>query len=108
MTVLVADTPGERNQGLREVERLPEGVDGMLFVFPEPRPATFVMEDTVIPLEIWWFDGDGVLLGSSEMEPCASGPCPTYGSPGEVGWALETPLGNVEFSPGDRLAVSSS
>lgn len=87
---------------------MPPGIDGMLFVFEEPRTATFVMRDTLIPLDIWWFDEEGLLLGSAEMEPCTIVPCTGYGSPGEVAWALETPLGEVEPVPGDMLTVGSS
>ncbi len=104
----LADTPEQRSQGLRGVEELPEGLDGMLFVFEEARPATFGMRDTLIPLDIWWFDADGRLLGSTEMEPCHSEACPDYRSPGEVVWALETPAEQVEFAPGDGLRVGSS
>jgi uncharacterized membrane protein (UPF0127 family) len=101
--VAVAETSRQARQGLRGIEVLPTGLDGMLFVFGESRTATFGMRDTLIPLDIWWFDGDGVLVGSSEMEPCVETPCTSYGSPGEVAWALETPLGEFDLVPGDRL-----
>lgn len=103
LTVAVAETSAQRSQGLRNVPELPAGVDGMLFVFGSTRTATFGMRDTLMPLAIWWFDEDGRLLGSAEMEPCPTEPCTSYGSPGEVRWALETPLGAVELVPGDRL-----
>lgn len=104
LEVAVASTPEQRNQGLRGVDAL-EGYDGMLFVFDEVRSATFGMRDTVIPLDIWWFDGDGVLVGSTEMQPCDGVVCAGYGSPGEIGWALETPLGEWEFVAGDVLTA---
>lgn len=107
LAVLIADTSSERRQGLRHVEELPAGLDGMLFVFADPRTASFVMEDTLMPLDIWWFGADGRLLGSAEMEPCPSEPCTSYGSPGEIGWALETPAGELELVPGDVLTVDA-
>jgi len=107
MTVAVAETSAQRNQGLRDVESLPAGIDGMLFVFGEPRPATFGMRDTSMPLDIWWFDAEGLLLGSARMEPCTSVSCPGYASPGEVSWALETPAGAVKLAPGDRVEIDS-
>lgn len=107
LTVAMAETPQQRSQGLRGVEELPEGLDGMLFVFEEARPATFGMRDTLVPLDIWWFDANGRLVGSTEMEPCPSEPCPNYGSPGEVAWVLETPAGVVELAPGDTLTVGT-
>lgn len=104
LTVAIAETLEQRSQGLRDVESLPVGLDGMLFVFGEPRPATFGMEDTLIPLDIWWFDGDGLLVGSTTMETCTDGACPPYPSPGGVSWALETPAGEWRFAPGAELA----
>jgi uncharacterized membrane protein (UPF0127 family) len=108
LTVAVAETSAQRSQGLREVETLPPGIEGMLFVFGEARTATFGMRDTLIPLDIWWFDGDGRLLGSAEMSPCVAEPCAGYGSPGEVAWALETPAGEEDFAPGDSLVLAAS
>ena len=104
LTVAVAETSGQRSQGLREVESLPAGLDGMLFVFGEERSASFGMEDTLIPLDIWWFDEDGLLVGSTTMEPCSDGACPSYPSPGGVSWALETPAGEWRFAAGAELA----
>ena len=105
LTVALAASGEQRSQGLRGVEERPQGLDGMLFVFERARRATFGMRDTLIPLDIWWFDSNGELLGSTEMEPCPSDPCPNYGSPGEVAWALETPAGVVDLAPGDMLTV---
>lgn len=108
LTVAVAETSGQRSQGLQRAESLPDGMDGMLFVFEEPRTARFLMNDTLIPLDIWWFDGDGVLLETAEMEPCAADPCERYPSPGEVVWVLETPLGATELETGASLTVLES
>ena len=108
LSVAVADTLGLRNQGLRGVDALPETLDGMLFVFEPARSATFGMRDTLMPLDIWWFDADGDLIGSAQMEPCPAEPCTSYRSPAEVRWALETPLDEVDLEPGDRLMVIDS
>jgi uncharacterized membrane protein (UPF0127 family) len=107
LTVLVADSPNERRQGLTGVEALPEGIDGMLFVFPNAAPASFHMLETLIPLDIWWFDAEGSLLGGTAMEPCPAKPCLTYRSPGAVRWALETPQGGYRFRAGEALSVNS-
>lgn len=108
LTVAVALTSSQRSQGLRGVEELPDGMDGLLFVFGDPRTASFVMSDTLIPLDIWWFDADGRLVGSAEMEPCTSVFCDSYRSPQEVTYALESPLGEVELEPGAMLTVLES
>jgi uncharacterized membrane protein (UPF0127 family) len=105
--VAVADTATERRRGLTGVEELPEGIDGMLFVFPEAAPVNFHMLETPLPLDIWWFDDDGVLLGATAMEPCPSKPCLSYPSPGPVRWALETPQGRYRLEVGELLSVNS-
>lgn len=103
ITVWVAANDEDRGRGLMEVEQLPPPIDGMLFVFEEPRPASFWMLNTLIPLDIWWFDGEGTLVGSTTMQPCQAQPCPSYPSPGPVGWALETPAGDFDFANGSPL-----
>ena len=105
LTVLLAETSTQRRQGLREVPSLPVGIDGMLFVWDAPTTATFGMLDTMMPLDIWWFDGDGILLGSTRMEPCPAEPCAGHGSPGPIRWALETPAGEFELETGARLST---
>jgi uncharacterized membrane protein (UPF0127 family) len=90
------------------VENLPGDIDGMLFVFPEPRETGFHMRNTLVDLDIWWFDSGMTLVGSAEMEPCEGEPCTSYRSPGEVQWVLETPRGTHEFEPGVRLSIVES
>jgi len=106
--VWVADDTDERSQGLRGVGSLPTDIDGMLFVWDAPTETAFVMEDTLIPLDVWFFDAEGVLIGSHEMTPCTADPCPGYPTPGAVSWALETPQGGQAFEIGDRLSTSAS
>lgn len=108
LQVWVADQREERNQGLRGVATLPAGIDGMLFVFAEPTLPTFVMEDTLIPLDVWFFDATGSMVGSEEMEPCPEQPCDRYPAPGPVSWALETPAGDRDFETSDRLLTSAT
>lgn len=105
--VAVADEPAEQGSGLMEVEDLGR-LDGMLFVYDHEAPATFFMLNTPMPLDIWWFDGDGVLVGTAEMDPCPFEPCTRYGSPEPVRWALETQLGEFEFEMGSVLSTVES
>lgn len=104
LTVYVAETSQQRRQGLQEVEEL-RAVDGMLFTWPDSTSASFNMENTYIPLDIWWFDADGVLVGSTTMQPCEDDDCLSYRSPGEVLWALETAAGVFEFAPGATIST---
>lgn len=105
LTVWVADESPERRQGLRGVEEMPDGLDGMLFEFPEPSSLSFTMRDTLIPLDIWWFDAEMTLIGSTAMAPCESEPCVSYRSPGDARWVLETPSGEARFEVGEQLSV---
>jgi uncharacterized protein len=104
LVVAVADTSAERSQGLRGAVDL-GGLDGMLFIHDAEGPVTYGMRDTLIPLDIWFIDTGGVIVGTSEMDPCDSEPCPSYPSPVPVLWALETELGRYDFSIGDTVSL---
>lgn len=104
MVVWVAANDADRARGLMDVEALPEPIEGMLFVFDSPTATEFWMLNTLISLDIWWFDASGSLFGSTTMERCETSPCPTYLSPGQVMWALETPAGVNQFPEGALLA----
>ena len=106
LTVWVADTPAERSRGLRGVAALPDDIDGMLFTWDSPTFPTFGMRETLIPLDLWWFAPDGVLVGNTEMSICPDGDCVSYASPGPVRWALETPSEVYEFDGGVVLTTS--
>lgn len=104
LVVAVADTSAERSEGLREAVDL-GGLDGMLFIHDAEGPVTYGMRDTLIPLDIWFIDAGGTIVGTAEMEPCDSEPCRSYPSPGPVLWVLETEQGRYDFSVGDPVAV---
>ncbi|MEX2252236.1 MAG: DUF192 domain-containing protein [Acidimicrobiia bacterium] len=104
LDVLIADSPEERQVGLKDAEEIPGGADGMLFVYETPAPVRYVMLDVPIPLDIWFFEQNGALIGSAEMAPCPAEPCPLYASPGDVSWVLETPAGVYEFEDGALLS----
>jgi uncharacterized membrane protein (UPF0127 family) len=97
LVVAVADTPALRSQGLMGVIDL-GGLNGMLFVFEETTDVGFWMKDTLIALDIAFFDaGGGVFVDAFTMEPCAGDPCPAYPPSGEYRYALEAPAGDLGF-----------
>jgi hypothetical protein len=64
----VAVFPNERNHGLMGVESLAED-EGMLFVFESNRRMSFYMRNTLVPLDIGYFDAAGVLREIHPMFP---------------------------------------
>jgi uncharacterized membrane protein (UPF0127 family) len=94
--VLLAETPEQRQQGLMEVTDF-GGYEGMLFVWAEDSSSGFWMRNTPTPLSIAFVDGDGALVSSTDMDPCADSPdCPTYAAEGPYRFALEVPKGRLE------------
>lgn len=92
MWVEVADDPAEQAAGLMNREELPDR-EGMLFVFSEPRDLAFWMKNTLIPLDILFFDEDGTFINGHTMPPCTEDPCINYRSAGKAKYALEVNAG---------------
>lgn len=101
----LALTPEEIGQGLMYRPHLAED-SGMLFVFRQQRVPSFWMKDTLIPLDLLFLDGQGVILEISEnAQPCAVEPCPQY-IPAQAAWAvLEV---NAGFATRHGLAVGDT
>lgn len=86
--VEVADDEEEHRVGLMYRTSLPEG-KGMVFVFNEPQDRSFWMKNTLIPLDILYFDGEGMFVSRTTMSPCTTVECPSYPSLGPARFALE-------------------
>jgi uncharacterized membrane protein (UPF0127 family) len=96
VTVAVAETPDQRSQGLMGVTDL-GGLDGMLFVFESDTEGGFWMKNTLIALDIAFFDAGGGFVDRFTMEPCTEDPCPGYRPSGPYRYAVEAPAGDLDF-----------
>ena len=77
--IKVADTPvhvepshllSQRMRGLMHRPRLSKD-EGMLFLYPQAEERSFWMKNTLIPLDIAYFDAEGNLLNVRRMKPAA-------------------------------------
>lgn len=92
--VEIADDPAEQERGLTGRTELEAGT-GMAFVWDDPIAAVFWMKDTVIPLDIAFWDADGRIVAILTMRPCTADPCPTYDPGTSVLGALEVNAGEL-------------
>ncbi|HEU4353951.1 MAG TPA: DUF192 domain-containing protein [Actinomycetota bacterium] len=88
LRVEIADTSAERADGLSNRESLPADA-GMAFVWDGSVNVDFWMKDTLIPLQIAFWDEHRRIVALFEMEPCTADPCPTYGPDGPILGAAE-------------------
>lgn len=113
--VLTASTGVARAQGLMGVDDPGlGGYDGMLFEYDAEVQGAFWMRNTLLPLSIAFFDDDGELVSTDDMEPCpddvADADCPRYPADGPYTSALEVVQGGLEdllVTPGSRLEVTA-
>lgn len=81
----------------------------MLFVFPDTQPRWFWMKDTLVALDILYFDADRKLVSMQlDVPPCKADPCPSYPSDRPARYVLELPAGTarrIGVRTGDELTV---
>ena len=66
--VQLAVTPGEQQRGLMERRDLGAN-DGMVFVYLKPQQMHFWMHNTPTPLDIGFFNAEGVLIEVYPLQP---------------------------------------
>ena len=95
-TVEIADTQPEQELWLMNRTGLDEN-EGMLFIFPAPAPHSFRMKNTLIPLDIIWFDADFTVVDTASMVPCITDPCTVYTPKNNALSAVEIAAGEIKI-----------
>jgi uncharacterized protein len=82
---------------------------GMLFAFSYQAPQAFWMKNTLIPLDILYFDTDRRLVSTQlNVPPCKADPCPVYPSNAPARYVLELSAGTanrIGVQVGDELKI---
>jgi uncharacterized membrane protein (UPF0127 family) len=113
--------PDTRLRGLSGRPRVAAN-EGMLFVFPQPRPLAMVMRDCPAPIDVAFLDPGGVVLAVHEMRPepprapgespwAYEARLPQYPSPAPAQLAIEVAGGRLRqlgIEPGDRIALDTA
>jgi uncharacterized protein len=103
LTAEIADTPQASENGLMFRDSLPED-RGMIFIFEQPKKASFWMRNTQIPLSIGFIDTAGRILEIKSMKPLDESVVPS--SSDQVAYALEVNEGwfaRHGISPGAKI-----
>ena len=108
-TVELASTPAQQEHGLMDRTSIPAD-HGMLFVFQDDEPRTFWMKDTLIPLDMLFFDAAHKLVTiQTDALPCKADPCKLYPSNAPARYVLELNAGTAAklgVREGDTLTFS--
>ncbi len=95
LSVAIADDARLRPRGLMGVTEL-GSLDGMVFVWDRDTESTFWMKDTLIALDIAWFDARGGFVSRVTMLPCDDQQeCPSHAADTPYRYALEMPQGTM-------------
>ncbi len=96
----------EQRKGLMYRENL-EDDSGMLFTYKTPQQVSFYMKNTPLPLDIGFFDGDGVLREIHRMMPYDT--TSTISNSAQIQFALEMNQGwysRNNIYPGSQMDLS--
>ena len=95
-TVELATNDAQRERGLMFRQRM-DPDRGMLFVHDREEPLAYWMKNTLIPLDILFFDGQRRLVAQQrDVPPCTLGDaCPPYPSDAPARYVLELNAGQA-------------
>ncbi len=93
-TVEVSDSIKERAKGLSGRSSVGQD-EAMLFVFPKMDVHSFWMKNTKVPLDLMFFDDQGMFVSGHTMEVCKESidKCPQYTSQSQALYAIEVAKG---------------
>lgn len=105
-----ATDDAQRAHGLMDRTHMDAG-HSMLFIFADDAPRAFWMKNTLIPLDILYFDSARKLVAMQlNAQPCKGDPCPIYPSDNRAArYVLELNAGTatrIGLALGDELTVS--
>lgn len=98
----VARTPDQQSRGLMYRKTMARDA-GMIFLFPEPRMASFWMANTHLPLDIIFISPEGRVVNVGEGVPLSTA---TVESTGPASTVLELNRGEaarIGLKPGDKV-----
>ncbi len=106
----IADTPRAMRRGMM-YRRSMNDRQAMLFVYAKPRQAIFWMKNTLIALDMLFFDERGVLVEiKRNIPPCQTTNCPIYPSKAHnIQFVVEIKGGGAQqfgLTTGARLHVA--
>ena len=107
LVVEIARTDAQRQQGLMRRRSLGAKA-GMIFLYEQPSRGGFWMKNTLIPLDIAFYDARGRIVRMLRMEPCKSDPCKIYSPNVSYRGALEVNAGSFArwlVKRGDAIAI---
>ncbi len=109
LKVEVARTDEQRQRGLMHRRSLARDA-GMIFQYPRPSTGAFWMKNTLIPLDIAFYNASGRILRIMQMKPCRVEACPVYDPEVSYRGALEVNAGSFRrwgVRRGDRIVVTA-
>lgn len=110
-SIELATDAASREHGLMMREALATD-HGMVFAFVDESPRGFWMKNTLIPLDILYFDTNRRLVSMRlDALPCKADPCPLYPSNAPARYVFELSAGTakrVGVQIGDELKIEGA